>query len=134
MGKVKLGIHETTGHKVRRNLKNAAQFYQVAVKIIPRKVKPSENSSSQNEDTALTDMAHEDKRVMREVSILFLMHHPFVVKMEDFMVTPHHYYLMFEYVEGGQLLDYIISHGKLNERTARKFSRQILSALGIHPD
>ncbi|KAJ9060646.1 Serine/threonine-protein kinase [Entomophthora muscae] len=36
---------------------------------------------------------------------------------------------MFEYVEGGQLLDYIISHGKLNERTARKFSRQILSAL-----
>ncbi|KAI0219198.1 Serine/threonine-protein kinase [Massospora cicadina] len=117
MGKVKLGIHETTGHKV-------------AVKIIPRKVKPPDNFSlRRGDDSALADRATEDKRVMREVSILFLLHHPFVVKMEDFMVTPHHYYLMFEYVEGGQLLDYIIAHGKLNERTARKFSRQILSAL-----
>ncbi|KAI9292918.1 Pkinase-domain-containing protein [Neoconidiobolus thromboides FSU 785] len=116
MGKVKLGIHDVTGHKV-------------AVKIITRKVKKSNASSDKDEDAALTDMAHEDKRVMREVSILFLLHHPFIVKMVDFMVTPHHYYLMFEYVEGGQLLDYIISHGKLNERTARKFARQIISSL-----
>lgn len=117
MGKVKLGIHDTTGHKV-------------AVKIIPRKLKHLENQArSQDEDAALTDVALEDKRVMREVSILSLLHHPYIVQMEDFLVTPNHYYLMFENVEGGQLLDYIISHGKLNERTARKFSRQILSAL-----
>lgn len=117
MGKVKLGIHETTGQKV-------------AVKIIPRKLKHSEvQNRSQDEDATLTDVAHEDKRVMREVSILSLLHHPYIVQMEDFSVTPNHYYLMFENVEGGQLLDYIISHGKLNERTARKFSRQILSAL-----
>lgn len=39
------------------------------------------------------------------------------------------YYMVFEYVNGGQLLDYIISHGRLRERSARKFARQIGSAL-----
>lgn len=37
--------------------------------------------------------------------------------------------MLFEYVNGGQMLDYIISHGKLKEKQARKFSRQIASAL-----
>ena len=32
-------------------------------------------------------------------------------------------------MSGGQLLDYIISHGRLRERQARKFARQIGSAL-----
>ena len=41
----------------------------------------------------------------------------------------HHYYMVFEYVNGGQMLDYIISHGRLRERVARKFARQIGSAL-----
>lgn len=42
---------------------------------------------------------------------------------------PGHYYMIFEYVNGGQMLDYIISHGRLRERSARKFARQIGSAL-----
>lgn len=37
--------------------------------------------------------------------------------------------MVFEYVNGGQMLDYIISHGRLRERSARKFARQIGSAL-----
>jgi serine/threonine protein kinase KIN1/2 len=37
--------------------------------------------------------------------------------------------MLFEYVYGGQMLDYIISHGKLKEKQARKFARQIASAL-----
>ena len=41
----------------------------------------------------------------------------------------HHYYFVQEYVNGGQMLDYIISHGRLRERSARKFARQIGSAL-----
>lgn len=45
------------------------------------------------------------------------------------MRTNYHWYMLFEYVNGGQMLDYIISHGKLKEKQARKFSRQIASAL-----
>ena len=37
--------------------------------------------------------------------------------------------MLFEYVNGGQMLDYIISHGRLKEKQARKFARQIASAL-----
>jgi serine/threonine protein kinase len=39
------------------------------------------------------------------------------------------YYLFFQYIDGGQLLDYIISHGALNEKLSRKFLRQILEAV-----
>ncbi|KAI0268912.1 kinase-like domain-containing protein [Russula aff. rugulosa BPL654] len=37
--------------------------------------------------------------------------------------------MVFEYINGKQMLDYIISHGRLREHVARKFARQIGSAL-----
>lgn len=45
------------------------------------------------------------------------------------MVHQHHDCLVLEYVSGGQLLDYIISHGRLRKKVARKFTRRIGSAL-----
>lgn len=49
--------------------------------------------------------------------------------MRDIVRTNYHWYMLFEYVNGGQMLDYIISHGRLKEKQARKFGRQIASAL-----
>lgn len=49
--------------------------------------------------------------------------------MRDFLIHQNHYYMVFEYIDGGQMLDYIIAHGRLRERAARKFARQIGSAL-----
>ena len=49
--------------------------------------------------------------------------------MRDVVRTTDHWYMLFEYVNGGQMLDYVISHGRLKEKQARKFSRQIASAL-----
>lgn len=49
--------------------------------------------------------------------------------MRDVVRTTYHWYMLFEYVNGGQMLDYIISHGRLKEKQARKFGRQIASAL-----
>jgi serine/threonine protein kinase len=49
--------------------------------------------------------------------------------LRDVVKTEHHWYLLLDYVEGSQLLDYIISHGRLKEKQARKFARQITSAL-----
>jgi MAP/microtubule affinity-regulating kinase len=34
-------------------------------------------------------------------------------------------YLILEYVSGGELFDYIIAHGRLSEKDARKFMRQV---------
>lgn len=58
-----------------------------------------------------------------------LLDHPNICGLRDVVRTNYHWYMLFEYVNGGQMLDYIISHGKLKEKQARKFSRQIASAL-----
>lgn len=62
---------------------------------------------------------------------MMLLHHPYIVSLKEMVILDPYYYLFMEYVNGGQLLDYIISHGKLKEKQARRFARQIVSALGM---
>ena len=49
--------------------------------------------------------------------------------MRELVQTRYHWCLLLDYINGGQLLDYIISHGRLKEKGARKFARQLASAL-----
>ncbi|KAI9292468.1 Pkinase-domain-containing protein [Neoconidiobolus thromboides FSU 785] len=107
MGKVKLAIHNETGEKY-------------AVKIIPRKA-PIHKGAPKDESR--------DIRIHREIALMVLVNHPYIVSLKEAMIMPQHYYLFFEYVSGGQILDYIISHGKLKEKNARRFARQMLSAI-----
>ncbi|KAI8344167.1 kinase-like domain-containing protein, partial [Chlamydoabsidia padenii] len=60
---------------------------------------------------------------------MYLLRHPNICKLVDWVSEGDYYYMFLEYVDGGQLLDYIIRHGKLREKQARKFARQIASAL-----
>lgn len=109
----------------------------MAVKIVPRKVvrndlpnlSTSEAAVKRKKQTA-TELRREI-RTIREASIMLLLDHPFIVRVEEMILVDDFYYIFMEYVDGGQLLDYIISHGKLKEKQARQFSRQIASALGI---
>jgi serine/threonine protein kinase KIN1/2 len=71
-----------------------------------------------------------EMRTIREASIMLLLHHPYIVSLEEMMLIEPYYYMLMEYVNGGQLLDYIIAHGRLKEKNARRFARQIVSALG----
>ncbi|KAF7290694.1 Non-specific serine/threonine protein kinase [Mycena indigotica] len=104
MGRVKLATHNITGEKL-------------AVKILPR----TTNTTAKD--------ASKEIRTLREAALSMLLHHPYICGMREMIVHQHHYYMVFEYVNGGQMLDYIISHGRLRERVARKFARQIASAL-----
>lgn len=70
-----------------------------------------------------------EQRTIREMAIMHLLRHPNICQLKEWVVQGDHYYMFLEYIEGGQLLDYIISHGKLREKLARKFARQIASAL-----
>ncbi|KAI6246076.1 Protein kinase kin1 [Erysiphe necator] len=114
MGKVKLARKLETGE-------------EVAVKIVPR----GSTDDVQHQSKADRERADHSKevRTAREAAIVTLLHHPFICSMKDVFRTTHHWYMLFEYVNGGQMLDYIISHGRLKEKQARKFSRQIASAL-----
>lgn len=119
MGKVKLAHHNVTGEKL-------------AVKILPRVVPVQLVPGSPNAEAAAkqaTKDASKEIRTIREAALSQLLYHPYICGMRDMIVHQHHYYMVFEYINGGQMLDYIISHGRLRERVARKFARQIGSAL-----
>ena len=102
-------------------------FVQVAVKIVPR----GAGDDGHNQSRADRERAEASKevRTAREAAIVTLLDHPYICAMRDVVRTSFHWYMLFEYVNGGQMLDYIISHGRLKEKQARKFSRQISSAL-----
>ncbi|KAK4698476.1 serine/threonine protein kinase KIN1/2, partial [Phenoliferia sp. Uapishka_3] len=147
MGKVKLGISSITGEKVA--IKIIPRFTSTAAVYRPQPSSSSNGTSSEGKKDASskhsTEIAHKptaeelqkaaikdaskEVRTMREGSLCMLLHHPYVCGMKSMVLYPHHYYMVFEYVNGGQMLDYIISHGRLRERSARKFARQIGSAL-----
>ncbi|CAL1702535.1 unnamed protein product [Somion occarium] len=116
MGKVKLAHHNVTGEK-----------------ILPRIVLGSGTTTNASNPEAAAKQASKDAskeiRTLREAALSMLLHHPYICGMREMIVHQHHYYMVFEYVNGGQMLDYIISHGRLRERVARKFARQIGSAL-----
>ena len=60
-----------------------------------------------------------------------LLEHPNIVKLYDVIEDPKTgtYYLVLELAAGGELFDYIVARGKLKEREARKFFRQIISGV-----
>ncbi|KAH7322234.1 hypothetical protein B0J17DRAFT_633446 [Rhizoctonia solani] len=114
MGKVKLAFHSTS--KV-----------QYAVKIVPRVSTHSSSTpmtASQLAKAQAKDASKEIRHI-REAALSMLLYHPYICGMREIITHPGHYYMVSEYVDGGQMLDYIISHGRLRERAARKFARQI---------
>ncbi|XP_058518339.1 serine/threonine-protein kinase BRSK2 isoform X2 [Ochotona princeps] len=99
-GLVKLGIHCVTCHKV-------------AVKIV--------NREKLSESVLM--------KVEREIAILKLIEHPHVLKLHDVYENKKYLYLVLEHVSGGELFDYLVKKGRLTPKEARKFFRQIISAL-----
>ncbi|KAL6120629.1 hypothetical protein NUSPORA_02611 [Nucleospora cyclopteri] len=70
-----------------------------------------------------------DKRIYREILISSLLNHPHIVKLIDFYYNEKFFFLVFEYVEGCQLYDQVLKNGKIEENEARKYFRQIISAI-----
>jgi protein-serine/threonine kinase len=127
MGKVKLAKHRRTNEVC-------------AIKIVPRASKLYERAhvndpppnSSQERLVRLKEYNKEferDRRTIREASLGRILYHPFICRLFEVKTMSNHYYMLFEYVSAGQMLDYIVSHGSLKERHARKFARGVSSAL-----
>ncbi len=69
------------------------------------------------------------RRVSREICILKLLRHPYIIQLYEIMETPQQFYLITEYASGGELFDYIVSRGRLRESEARHFFRQIVAGV-----
>ncbi|XP_041004441.1 SNF1-related protein kinase catalytic subunit alpha KIN10 isoform X3 [Juglans microcarpa x Juglans regia] len=100
-GKVKIAEHILTGHKV-------------AVKILNRR--------------KIRNMEMEEK-VRREIKILRLFMHPHIIRLYEVVDTPADIYVVMEYVKSGELFDYIVEKGRLQEDEARNFFQQIISGV-----
>lgn len=99
-GKVKLATHVVSGQ-------------QVALKIISRR------------KLVTRDMAG---RIEREIQYLQLLRHPHIIKLFTVITTQQDIIMVLEYA-GGELFDYIVKHGKMQEAKARKFFQQIVCAV-----
>jgi BR serine/threonine kinase len=99
-GLVKLGVHCVMGRKV-------------AIKII--------NREKLSESVLM--------KVEREIAIMKLIDHPHVLGLSDVYENKKYLYLVLEHVSGGELFDYLVKKGRLTPKEARRFFRQIISAL-----
>jgi len=101
-GKVKLGY-------------NVENHQQVAVKII--------NKSSFETKPNL------QAKIQREIALMKLVDHPHVLKLNDILESPGHYYIITEYASNGELFDYLVNKRSLTEDVALGFFRQIIFGL-----
>ncbi|CAO3642837.1 unnamed protein product [Cunninghamella echinulata] len=100
-----------------------------AVKIMPKVDLVAAAASTEKPKDPKDTPKEREQRTVRELAIMYLLRHPNICQLKEYITDGDYYYMFLEYVDGGQLLDYIIRHGKLREKQARKFARQIASAL-----
>jgi len=58
-----------------------------------------------------------------------LIRHPNVLSLHDVYESETELYLVLEYVEGGELFDYLVKRGRLPEKEALIFFQQIINGL-----
>lgn len=51
--------------------------------------------------------------------------HPHIIRLYEVVDTPADIYVVMEYVKSGELFDYIVEKGRLQEDEARNFFQQV---------
>ena len=75
-------------------------------------------------------LAKDDEESLHsEVAILQKLNHKNIVTCSDFFSEEKHYYLVLEYMEGGELFDRIVKKSYYNEKEARDVVYTLLSAI-----
>ncbi|KAL4911781.1 hypothetical protein BDW62DRAFT_217019 [Aspergillus aurantiobrunneus] len=122
-GRVRLAKHAVTGQTA-------------AIKIVSKKCAAiSQSVSIAAMDKSAGNFTPTGTRQMpsgieREVVIMKLIEHPNVISLFDVWENRGELYLVLEYVEGGELFDYVSNHGPLPEEEAVRLFRQIIAGLG----
>ena len=68
-------------------------------------------------------------RLMNEIAILHRVQHPKVLHLLEVVESVDAIYLITEYVAGGELFQYIVQHGRLEEAEAVKLFSQLVAAV-----
>ena len=101
-GKVILGLHMITGEKV-------------AIKILDKFI--------------LSQTPEDYELVKQELSILKIVKHKYIVQLYEILETPQHIFIIMEYCEGQDIMDYILTRNRLSESESLKYFQQLINAL-----
>lgn len=74
-------------------------------------------------------MEHSLLAVEREIVVMKLVDHPNILKLYDVWETSSSLYLILEYVQGGELFDYLCSEGRRPTHEALDYFQQIICAV-----
>src|SRR6266545_7010167 len=112
IGHVRIARHSKTGQ-------------YAAIKIIPK--------GSLSSRVSLNRLADEVERnllaVEREIVVMKLIDHPNILKLYDVWETSSSLYLILEYVQGGELFDYLCNEGRRPTHEGLDYFQQIISAV-----
>lgn len=110
-----------------RLAKNVHTGKLAAVKIVPKlNFKKIENPKYRKND----DTAHLPYGIEREIIIMKLISHANIMGLYDVWENKTDLYLILEYIEGGELFDYLIKKGRLQEFEAVCYFKQIINGIG----
>lgn len=112
-GRVKIAKHKHTGQLA-------------AVKILP--LAPLMNSRA----SLATQQAKSEKQrlgIDREITMMKLMNHPNILRIYDVYEGSKELFLVLEYVEGGELFDFLVNRGRLPPAEALAYFKQLVYGL-----
>ena len=112
IGRVRVARHSRTG-----------QF--AAIKIISKVNLHSRVSLNRLAD----ETEHTQLAIEREIVVMKLINHPNIMRLYDVWETSTELYLILEYVQGGELFDYLCQKGRLPTAEALDYFQQIIGAM-----
>ncbi|BAT81669.1 CBL-interacting serine/threonine-protein [Vigna angularis] len=68
-------------------------------------------------------------QIKREISIMKLVRHPYVVRLYEVLASRTKIYIILEFITGGELFDKIVSHGRLSEVDCRRYFQQLIDGV-----
>ncbi|KHN08228.1 CBL-interacting serine/threonine-protein kinase 8 [Glycine soja] len=68
-------------------------------------------------------------QIKREISIMKLVRHPYVVRLHEVLASRTKIYIILEFITGGELFDKIIHHGRLSETDSRRYFQQLIDGV-----
>lgn len=69
------------------------------------------------------------EQIKREISIMKLVRHPYVVRLHEVLASRTKIYIILEYITGGELFDKIVHHGRLSEAESRRYFQQLIDGV-----
>ena len=67
--------------------------------------------------------------VQQEINILKIVKHKYIAQLYEILETSNYYFIVMEYCEGKDLMDYILKRTRLNEYEALKIFQQLINVL-----